>query len=180
MARPLPFVVQPKAVVKERVGSEDYGVLEIRRINDLSVNERKYIRQQTEHLKDPNKEAVRISQAIADESGLPLVEVYEALVSGNTEFLEEHLEAMIKFQDLINEVTVTRQIVMATAILRFRVDPEWTVEDTGNDNLIHPELLKAVIEFAQKEESNWKEPAKPEEEAKPELTEEVLGESLIA
>lgn len=68
----------------------------------------------------------------------------------------------------------TKNIVYATAVIRFRLAPEWTIEQTIDPTAIKPELVTKIAEFAYKEQNGWEE-AKPE--APKPSTEEELGKS---
>ena len=166
----LPFKTEPKSKETYTVGDESIGVLEIPKLLDLSPNERIFIREQTKEYPDLRSSAVKMARAIATKSGMKLLDVYNALTAGNTEMLGDYLEEFIDFQDLMDSVQSHRRLVMATAILRFRLVPEWNIENTGDSSLIHPRLVDAVTDFAQKEESGWVDTVEP-------LTEEDLGKS---
>lgn len=167
----LPFITAPKAFESVEVGSANCGVLAIKKLKGLSVNERKYLKELTKDLPDLRKEAVRMAKTIAAEMGTKLVEVYSALTAGDTEYLSDHLEAVLEFQDKMEQVTEQRIPALATTIIKFRIDPAWAIEDTGNADTIHPELVAAIAEFASNEESGWAQPEAAE------VTEEDLGNS---
>lgn len=168
----LPFKVSPKATETYILGDEEIGVLEVKRLNDLSPNERIYIREETKPYPDLRSSAVRMAKQIAAKSGQKLIDVYNALTSGNTEELGEYLEEFIEFQDLMDKVTLHRRLVTATAILKYRVLPDWELANTNDANQIHPKLVTAVADFAQKEESGWIAESTP-------MTEEDLGKQQI-
>ncbi len=67
-----------------------------------------------------------------------------------------------------------KNIVYATAMIRFRQLPDWTIEHTIDPNVIKPDLVTKIAEFAYKEQDGWEE-AKPE--APKPSTEEELGKS---
>ena len=171
----LPFITKPKSPETLRIGNNDIGVLEIPKLGDLSINERIWIKEQLKNVPDIRKSAAQLAQAIAVKSNITQVEVYDALVSGNTVILQEHLEEVMTFQTLMGEVASARSLMYATAILLFRLAPEWTSEDTGDANQIHPALVAEVATFAFREESQW---AKTDEDeaVEPEVTtDEDLG-----
>lgn len=165
----LPFKSQPKKVETVTVGNETIGSLDIPKLGDLSVNERIYINQQMKDYPDLRSEAVKMARAIADKSGMKLIDVYNALTSGNSELLGDYLEEFVHFQDVMEKTSIQRRVVLASSMLKFRLVPEWEMENTGDANLIHPKLVEAIADFAQKEESGW---AVPEP-----ITEEELGKS---
>lgn len=171
----LPFTISPKKVETHKVGDAEIGELEVRRLNDLSPNERIWISEQMKNYPDLRTEAIKIARAIASKSGKKLLETYEALTSGEIEALGDFLEEFVLFQKMNEETSRKRRIVMATAIIRFRVMPEWEIENTGDANLIHPKLVTALADFATKEESGWAEP-----ETAPVTEEELKKPELVA
>lgn len=171
----LPFKTAPKAPETVLVGDEAIGTLEIPKLYDLSPNERIYIREKMQGVPDLRVEAVKLAKAIARTTGQKLLDVYNALTRSDTEALGENLEEFINFQELMERASQQRELVTATAILRYRVCPDWTLEDSRDATQISPKLLVAVYEFAQKEEAGWVEA----EEGEP-ITEELLGKSSQA
>lgn len=167
----LPFKTAPKGFEKITVGSTEIGELEIPKMGDLSPNERLYIERQMKDYPDMRKLAAKMAQEIATSSGMKSAEVYQALISSDYGMLSEHLEKFVEFEETYSQIIRHRTIVMATAILKFRIVPEWEIENTQDENQIHFLLVKAIAGFAQKEESGWETPETVE------LTEEDLGKS---
>jgi hypothetical protein len=149
----LPFKTQPKTFETVAIGNEEIGILELPKMADLSPNERLFLRDQMKG-SDLRTEAVRVARAIADKSGMKVVQVYDALVSSDVEALDGYLEEFIKVQQFMELNGEKRQLALATAMLR-RIAPDWTIEDTGNAEQIHPKLVALVAEFGNKEESGW-------------------------
>lgn len=168
----LPFVVKPK-VETVPVGNDMIGILNIPKLGDLSPVERRFLKQQD--LIDVRMEGVKVASAIADATGQRLTELYTALFANDVNQLGEHLEKLIAFQNLTEEAAERRLLALATAILRFRVmrGEDWTLEDTLDTDLLHPELIKEIALFAQKEEAGWVEAETPTEPP----TDEDLGNS---
>nr|WP_290224238.1 hypothetical protein [Trichocoleus desertorum] len=186
--RKLPFVIAPKAEpIKETVGNEEIGTLELPRINDLSPSDRLFIRQASKDLPNLQREAVKIAKSIkaqrptkevfqdpeATEPQPPvemgLAEIYSALISSDTELLGEFLGEILDYQDVLQRLIDERPVIMATAMLK-RIDSEWTLEDTMQ---LDSKLVSELNQFALKEESGWDE--KPATEVEP-LTDQKLGE----
>lgn len=153
----LPFKTAPSGFEKVTVGNPLIGELEIPKMMDLSPNERIFVKESLKDYPDLRFSAVKTARAIATKSGQKLLDVYNALTGGNTEELGEYLEEFIEFQDLMDRVTSQRRLVMATAILKYRLEGAWTIDNTGDANLVHPKLVEAIADFAQKEESGWVE-----------------------
>lgn len=165
----LPFKTRPQGFEKITIGTPEIGELEIPKMGDLSPNERIYIDNQMKDYPDMRKLAAQMATNLAKSSGMKATEVYNALISSDYGMLSEHLEKFVEFEDKYKAIVQRRTIVMATAILKFRVIPEWEIENTEDENQIHFLLVKAIAEFAQKEESGWIAPQTVE------LTDEELG-----
>lgn len=163
----LPFKIQPKAFEIVAIGNDEIGILELPKLQDLSPNERIFIRESMNKSVDLREEAVKIARVISQKSNIPLLEVYNALTTSNTETLSDYLEDFLKFQSLVENHSEHRELVLATVMLR-RLVSEWKIENTGDSAQIHPKLVQLVAEFAAKEESGWT----VEQSA---LTEEDLG-----
>jgi len=167
----LPFITKPKAYEMVRIGNPEIGELEIPKFGDLSVNERIFVKNATKHLPDLQQLAAQLAQRIAKDSGKPMLEVYNALTSGDVEFLGNHLEEALEFNAKFSEYTEVRRSAIATAILR-RIAPDWTEEQTGDPIQLPPGLLMAAAEFGYNEEMGWPENKEPEP-----MTDETLGKS---
>lgn len=171
----LPFITAPKKSFESvEIGTEEIGILSIKKLGGLSINERKYLRTLTKDLPDLRREAVRMAKKIVASSGDRLIDVYNALTVSDTNFLSEYLEEVLEFQRLMEEVSEARQSALATTLLKFRIDPSWTEEKTGDPELIRLDLVALIAEFAQNEENGWRQ---PEPEPTEEQAEEALGNS---
>lgn len=167
---PLPFVTRPKAFEMVRVGNPEIGELDIPKLGDLSVNEKLFIKQCLKGQPDLQQLAASLAQSIAKSTGKKVVDVYNALTSGDTDFLGEHLEEALQFNKEFTDYTEVRRSAMATAILR-RIAPEWKIEQTGDPTELHPSLLTEIAEFGYNEELGW-----PEKQKEPDtVTEELVG-----
>ncbi|WP_445634539.1 Tail assembly chaperone [Nostoc sp. DSM 114161] len=162
----LPFKTSPQKFEKVVVGNSQIGELELPKYGDLSPNERLFIKSQ--NLADIRLEAVKVAKSIATKSGKAVIEIYSALTQGDSESLADYLEEFVSFQDLMEDNSVARNLVLATTVIR-RLVPEWEVENTGDPTQIHPKLLELIIEFAKNEESGWQEAVNQK------ITEEDLG-----
>lgn len=193
----LPYSSKPKAVEVVEIGNEEIGVLQMKKLGGLSLNEHQFVQQHTEHLPNIQVEAVRIATRIHEDSliddsdiSVSLLTAYNALMKGKAGDIPNNLEDLLNFQETIAKVGIERQRVLATAVIAFRLVPGWTLEHTGDAELIHPVLSNLVAEFAANEESGWPKPkeAQPAVEGEaevidaeivePEITEEGLGKSL--
>ncbi|MEH1808467.1 hypothetical protein [Nostoc sp.] len=164
----LPFKTSPKEFELAIIGNDTIGILEIPKYGDISPNERLFIK--AANLADIRIAAVKLASEIAVKSGKKVIEIFNALTQGDSKSLEENLEQFVTFQDLMDENSSARNLVLATAVIQ-RLVPDWKLENTGDPNQIHPQLLSLVIEFAKNEEAGWPAEATP-------ITEEELGNSI--
>jgi hypothetical protein len=163
----LPFKTSPKEFELAIIGNDIVGILELPKYGDISPNERLFIK--AANLTDIRITAVKLAKDIAVKSGKQTIDIYNALTQGDSESLAEYLEEFVTFQDLIDETASARNLVLATAVIK-RLVPDWKLENTGDPNQIHPQLLSLVIEFAKNEEAGWPTELAP-------VTEEDLGNS---
>lgn len=168
----LPYKTSPKEFEKVTIGNSEIGELEIPKLGDLSPNERTFIKELSKDLPDLRQLAVRLAKDVATKSGKKLLEVYDAITIGDAEALGEHLEEFVCFQDAMDANTANRSLIMATAIIKMRICPDWNLENTGNAEEIHPKLVKLIAEFGRNEESGWATSAEP-------VTEDDLGKFLM-
>jgi hypothetical protein len=164
----LPFKTSPKEFELAIIGNDIIGVLELPKYGDISPNERLFIK--AANLTDIRIAAVKLAKDIATKSGNKVIDIYNALTQGDSDSLAEYLEEFVTFQDLLEENSSARNLVLATAVIQ-RLVPDWKLDNTGDPNQIHPQLLSLVIEFAKNEEAGCPTVAT-------EVTEEDLGNSL--
>ncbi|QLE47957.1 hypothetical protein FD724_07385 [Nostoc sp. C057] len=164
----LPFKTTPKEFELAIIGNDVTGILEIPKYGDISPNERLFIK--SANLTDIRIAAVKLAKDIATKSGNKVIDIYNALTQGDSESLAEYLEEFVTFQDLMDETASARNLVLATAVIQ-RLVPDWKLENTGDPNQVHPQLLTLIIEFAKNEEAGWPAEATP-------ITEEELGNSI--
>lgn len=163
----LPFKTSPQEFEKVTIGNSQIGELELPKYGDISPNERLFIK--ASNLADIRIAAVKLAKDIATKSGKKVIDIYNALTQGDSESLADYLEEFVGFQDLMDEDSVARNLVLATLVIR-RLVADWQVENTGDPNQVHPQLLAEIVEFAKKEEAGWPAAATP-------ITEEDLGNS---
>lgn len=213
----LPFKTTPREFEKVTVGNPEIGELDFPKYGDLSPNERAHLKLLLKDVPDLRASAVKLARKVSNKSGIPLTEVYNALVSADTEVLGEHLEEFVEFQALMDDNAKQRELALVTTLIRYRLNPKyemiktwdlsfelldklidqhangidssrlinslrkeidkrlemWSVYDTGNPELLPPQLLAEIAEFGRNEENGWQN-AQPEQQ---ELTEEDLGKS---
>lgn len=165
--RKLPFKTAPKSFERVVVGNAEVGEIELPKMYGLSVNEELFIKKEMKGLPDLQEVAISTAKKISAQMGVPLFEVYTALNTSNTDVLAEHIGEMIGLQNLANDTALHRKLAMVTAVLKYRVDSEWGMEDTANPEQLPAQLMNMIYEFTQKEQAGWVEPEP--------ITEEQLG-----
>jgi hypothetical protein len=164
----LPYKTEPQPQTTV-LGTSETGQVELTKLGDLSLNEYEYLESLMAEFPNSRLEVVRVAKTIADASNTPILAVVDALQSGDAALFAEHLEDFVNFQTQMSQLGRQRQLAMATTLIRFRLDPEWTIEQTKDAKQIHPALVQAIADFGAKEESHW-QPPEP-------ITEEDLGKS---
>ena len=135
----LPFVVQPRLKpIKEQIGTEESGIIEIERKGYLTVAEKAIV--QGASTGDASlRQMYSLAGRIAREVGRQQGEVAQDVIkSPLPEYLEpwneeiaECLMSMVEFQE-------RSSIIQATALIMCRIDTSWTIEQTMD---LHPDLL---------------------------------------
>lgn len=147
----LPFVVQPRLEpIIERVGTEDSGVIEIRRQGYLSVAEKSMVDQASADLSDQD-ELIGAVKQIAAAEGLTISKVFDMLQdSEDSAPLLEKYAAEIAMASSSGQTQVRKvKIIAATALIMSRIDTDWTVEETME---LHPDLLEGLYSLYQDED----------------------------
>ena len=173
MTSRLPFKTAPRPQTVS-VGDEEIGILEFPKLYDLTPNERLFIKEFLKDEPDIRLEGVKLAKAIAQSSGKSVGETYAALTNRDTEALGEHLEELIDFQEKMERSGEKRELATVTALIKFRLLPEWSASDTDDTEQLSPKLRSRIYEFSQKEASGWSD------EPPQALTEEDLGKLQTA
>lgn len=156
----LSFKTAPKQSVAT-LGDSETGVLEIPRYGDLLLAERLWINERSTDLPSLQKEGVRLAKQC---TGIDLLPAYLAIIGHDLASLGDHFEKAIDFQDWAKPLAEKRSLLRATALIIYRLDSNWTIEDSQDHTKIHPRLLAAISEFALAEEAGETQP-KPLSEA---------------
>lgn len=169
----LPFKAQPKPTTVP-VGDEEIGILEFPKLYDLTPNERLFIKEALKDEPDAQLEAVKLARKIAATNGMPIKDMFVAVMDGDEEAIAEHIEELVIVQQKMQEVGPKRQVATVTAVIKYRTLPDWTIEETIKLQEVSPKLVTQIYEFSQKEASGWSD------EPPQQLTEEDLGKSQKA
>lgn len=80
----LPWKTAPKAAEMVSVGSEEYGLIELPKKGNLTVNEAQFIQEHTKGMPDVQQKAVELAYEISEKEGITRAEAFEALTGGTT------------------------------------------------------------------------------------------------
>ena len=135
----LPFIVQPRLQpIIARLGTEESGVIEIRRQGYLSVTEKTIVDQVTADMSDQG-ELISAVKAIAEGEGRTVSEIFEELQnSEDNRLLSKYAVEIATASSSAKSQEDKVRVISATALLMCRIDTNWTVEDTMN---LHPDLI---------------------------------------
>lgn len=147
----LPFVVQPRLQpITERIGSEESGIIEIRRQGYLSVSEKTIVDQVSADLSDQS-EMIAAVKRIADSEGRSISEIFNELQSPDgSKLLEKYSVEIAAATGSAKNQEDKIRVVSATALLMCRVDSRWGVEDTME---LHPDIVDGLALLYKEEDS---------------------------
>lgn len=156
----LPFVVQPRRQpIVEQIGTEDSGIIEIERRGYLTTGEKSFV-QQVQQSDDGTSELVTLSRRVARRHGLTMDRAYNlilAIISNDLQ-ADPELAAQIEEEfatELTNAVkglTATQareELIMAACMLRYRVDPDFQIDDVIK---VHPDIIAGLAALYRDEE----------------------------
>jgi hypothetical protein len=156
----LPFVVQPRlSPILDTVGSEESGKIQIERRGYLTSGERAFMAQ-ARNADDTSSKLVALSRKAAAKFKLDLSKAYELVskaISGNTENDPKVEKIEESFPDELSDVfraltssQAKESILQATCLMVYRVDADWTIQDTM---ALHPDLLEGIAALYVDEEN---------------------------
>ncbi len=139
----LPFVVAPRREpITETIGTEESGQIEIQRKGYLTVAEKSFI-QQASASDETVGRLNRLAGRIAREKGVQQKEVIDQLSVGNfsSELLAGYETEIDEIVTVMSTFEHRRKIVAASCLLYFRIDQDWSIEDTLE---LHPDLVDGL------------------------------------
>ena len=154
----LPFIVEPRlAPIKEVIGTEDSGKIEIERRGFLTAAEKAFSQAQVSG-DDSTTKLVGLVRRIGGELKIDMQKAYEAVTECMTGEGTTKLHTKIN-QDYSEEIAeimgqmaqqASRAVLMnALCMLLYRVNPEFEVEDLSE---VHPDLIEALAALYDDEE----------------------------
>ena len=139
----LPFLVEPKRQPKmETVGTDESGKIEVPRRGYLTVAEKSFMQQGLSG--DTAILAMqRLAAKIAKKAGVQLSEVLQHFSDGSvdSEIFDGFNEDISQVMSDMSALDVRRRMLAACCLLVFRVNDEWSIEDTME---LHPDLLDGL------------------------------------
>jgi hypothetical protein len=155
----LPFVVQPKRkFTKVKIGTEQAGVLEIERRGYLTVSEKAFVDGVMQG-SDGITAIVNLATRIGAKTKHTTEEAFNAVmkaVQGDmsdpfaVKVREEYPDELGGILSQMTDAVQKRGIAAATILIRSRIDSEWTLDDTLEQD---PALIQAFADFYTEEES---------------------------
>lgn len=155
----LPFVVQPqRKFVKAKIGTPETGIIEIERRGYLTVSEKNFVDSVTQGT-DGVTAIVSLATRVSAKTKHTIDDSFNAVmkaVQGDLEdafalrIKEEYTEEISSILSQMADSMQKRSLAATTILIQSRIDPEWTLEDTLNQD---PALLLAFSEFYSEEEA---------------------------
>lgn len=183
MAKSLPFVVQPRRQpIPVRIGTENSGMIEIEARGYLTVAEKYYVQQVLSGDKTlplmlglSNKIAKKFKKDTKE--GYTILSNYlqNTCPESQRSVIDENFE--LEIQELTAEVarmSSMREVAQATIMMRSRIDPDWTSDDTME---LDTDLITGLVELYNKEEAKEYPEAEVKEKNPEEEYEKAMGKS---
>jgi hypothetical protein len=149
MASKLPFVIAPRLQpVKELVGSDESGKIEIERRGYLTVAEKAFA-QGAISSDDSIAMMHDLVNRIAKETKHSAEEVFADLSKVNKKYLDPYIEDISKASRAMVAYQEKYKLVVGTALLVSRVNPAWEVTDTME---LHPDIIEGLVALYEDEE----------------------------
>lgn len=145
--------------MKFLVGSEESGQFELERRGYLTTGEKAFV-QQVRQSDDSSVKLIALARRIALKYSIDPQAAYEAVLgTAGGEIKDPKLvkKVEIEFADEIAEVFNSLalnqsrdEMVIATCMMMYRHDPEWTGKDTVE---LHPDIVRDIVKLYQLEEA---------------------------
>lgn len=157
--RSLPFVVKPKRqFANVKIGNESTGIIEIERRGYLTVSEKAFVDGVTQG-SDGIASIVSLATRVGSKTKHTTEDAFNGVMKAVQGDLEDPFAARIREEypdeigSILSEMTNAMQqrtVAAATILIRSRIDPEWSVDDTLDQD---PELIVAFADFYAQEEA---------------------------
>ena len=162
MAR-LPFVVEPKRKpIKERIGSEESGVIEVERRGYLTAGEKSFV-QQVQQFDNGSTEIITVSRQVARRHGLGMDKAYNlviAIIAGTktsekdaglvAEIEAEFAEQLTGVVKGLTASQTREELIQAACLIKYRIDPDFEINEISG---IHPDIIIGLANLYRQEEA---------------------------
>ena len=155
----LPFVVQPRREPEVvRVGSDDSGILEVKRYGYLTSGEKLFMSQNTQSGEEV-QELLKLSKSVSAKHKVGFREAYEAVVSAMGEEGPEdsalvkevrasYEDDLVRMGTLLAGSSQKETMLAALCMLKFRVDDNITLQEAME---VHEDLLNDLARLYRSE-----------------------------
>lgn len=154
----LPFVVQPRLKpIKELIGSEESGQIEVERRGYLSAGEKSFMQAQF-NSEGVTRATLTLVREIAREYNLGREQAYSELQSAlgvldasplGAKILKKFSEQINELTDLMVEVQVRRRLITAYCMVIYRVNSAMDFEEFME---VHPDIIDGLASLYDDEE----------------------------
>lgn len=149
MTLKLPFVVTPRLQpIKELIGSDESGKIEIERRGYLNVAEKAFA-QGAISGDDSIAMMHDLVNKIAKETKRPAQEIFGDLGKANKKYLDPYSEEIARVSRAMLSYQEKYRLVVSTALLSSRVNPAWEAGDTVE---LHPDIIDGLVALYEDEE----------------------------
>ncbi|MBD2570056.1 hypothetical protein [Anabaena lutea] len=152
----LPYVVEPSEELV-LIGGQGIGSVELPKYGALQDDEDAFI---IENEISIEKLAIDTAKAIEQKSETDektVIKTADALLSKDYEFFVDNLQELLDFSKQKKMLLKHENVVLVTAIIKFRLTSNWTIEHTKNPALLKPGLFARILEFAKNEQYAYME-----------------------
>lgn len=146
----LPFIVQPRLKpIKEILGTDKSGKIEIERIGYLTVSEKAIVQGATRG-DESLATTMRIAAKIAQEENVDPRDIFTDITKNpRPAYLERHQAELEEMFEMMVMQEERIKVVAVTALILTRVTPDWDATQTAG---LHPDLLDDIYDLYQDEE----------------------------
>lgn len=121
------------------------------------------------------RETLELAQKLqAEKPPMEFSELVSKIMAQDTEILANNIAIVQEWNEKQEKLRDDRQVILATALIRYRLDPEnqWDINDTKNalkDQSLSYKLVIKLAEYAENERNHWENNILDEEEMKEEI-----------
>jgi len=154
----LPFVVSPRLKpIKELVGSDDSGIIEIERYGYLTAGERSFMQSNSTEEKTLS-EVLSLTRKVGKAYSLDMKQSYELVMTAMTDQSDQEASKVwddfnVELGDLTGQLMrqeETKKILKALCLCVYRIDAEITVDDIIK---LHDDIVDGLVRLFNDEEA---------------------------